>query len=113
MVVRAGLTVYPNLQIVIHMQSSGAIYSLIVLRFNNKSTLLGHFVSTPREREKRDRRDSRRDERGKQGTKRNRNESEETEEIKTFPSTFTCYKDSRPCQTVSQYQLDTLVTQDT
>ena len=37
---------------------------------------------------------------------RNRNESEETEEIKTFPSTLTCYKDSRPCPTVSQYQLD-------
>ena len=35
---------------------------------------------------------------------RNRNESEETEEIKTFPLTH--YKDSRPCPTVSQYQLD-------
>ena len=34
------------------------------------------------------------------------NESEETEEIKTFPSTLTCYKDSRPCPTVSQSQLD-------
>ena len=32
------------------------------------------------------------------------NESEETEEIKTFPSTLTCYKDSKPCPTVSQYQ---------
>ena len=58
---------------------------------------MGHFVSSPREREKRDRRDSKRDERegqGRkrrgderegQGRKRNRNESEETEEIKTFP----------------------------
>ena len=27
------------------------------------------------------------------------NESEETEEIKTFPSTLTCCKDSRPCPT--------------
>ena len=35
-------------------------------------------------------------------------ESEETEEIKTFPFTLTSCKDSRPCPTVSQYQLDTL-----
>ena len=61
------------------------IVRLIVLGFNNTSTLLGHFVLSPREREKRDRRDSRRDEREGQGRKRNRNESEETEEIKTFP----------------------------
>ena len=33
-----------------------------MLGFNNTSTLLGHFVSSPREREKRDRRDSRGDE---------------------------------------------------
>ena len=58
---------------------------LIVLGFNDTSTLVGHFVSSPREREKRDRRDSRRDEREGQGRKRNRNESGETEEIKTSP----------------------------
>ena len=58
---------------------------MIVLGFNDMSTLVGHFVSSPREREKRDRRDSRRDEREGQGRKRNKNESEETEEIKTFP----------------------------
>ena len=59
---------------------------LIVLGFNDTSTLEGHFVSSSREREKRDRRESRGDERGGQGRKRNRNESEETEEkIKTFP----------------------------
>ena len=58
---------------------------LIVLGFNDTSTLVGHFVSSPREREKSDRRDSRRDEREEQGRKRNRNESDETEEIKTFP----------------------------
>ena len=61
------------------------ILLLIVLGFNDMSTLVGHFVSSPREREKSDRRDSRRDEREEQGRKRNRNESEETEEIKTFP----------------------------
>ena len=58
---------------------------LIVLGFNDTSTLEGHFVSSPREREKRDRRESRGDEREGQGRKRNRNESEETDEIKTFP----------------------------
>ena len=58
---------------------------LIVLGFNDMLTLVGHFVSSPREKEKRDKRDSRRDEREGQGWKRNRNESEETEEIKTFP----------------------------
>ena len=55
---------------------------LIVLGFNDTSTYVGHFVSSPREREKRD---SRRDEREEQGRKRKRNESEETEEIKTLP----------------------------
>ena len=56
-----------------------------MLGFNDTSTLVGHFVSSPREREIRDRRDSRRDEREGQGRMRNRSESEETEEIKTFP----------------------------
>ena len=41
------------------------------------------------------------------------NESEETEEKKLSPSILTCCKDSRPCPTVSQYQLDAPVTQDT
>ena len=45
--------------------------------FNNTSTLVGHFVSSPTEREKRDRRDSR-DEREGQGRKMNRNESDKT-----------------------------------
>ena len=40
----------------------------------------GHFVSSPRKREKRDKR-----EREEQGRKRNRNESEKKEEIETFP----------------------------
>ena len=57
---------------------------LIELGFNDMSTLVGHFVLSPTEKEKRDRRDSR-DERAGQGRKRNRNESKETEEIKTFP----------------------------
>ena len=49
------------------------------------STIVGHFVSSPREREKKYRRNSSGDEREGQRRKRNRNESEETEEIKTFP----------------------------
>ena len=56
-----------------------------MLGFNDTSTLVGHFVSSPKEREKRDRRDSSGAEREGRGRKRNRNESEETEEIKTFP----------------------------
>ena len=58
-----------------------------MLGFNDTLTLVGHFVSSPREKEKRDtcRRDSRGDEREGQGRKRKMNESEETEEIKTVP----------------------------
>ena len=41
----------------------------IVLVFNEISTLVGYFVSSPREMEKRDRRDSRGDEREGQGKK--------------------------------------------
>ena len=67
------------------LEESKFDFRLIVLGFNDTSTLEGHFVSSPREREKRDRRESRGDEREGQGRKRNRNESEETEEIKTFP----------------------------
>ena len=44
-----------------------------MLGFNDTSTLVGHFVSSPREREKRDRRG---DEREGQGRKRKMNESE-------------------------------------
>ena len=52
----------------------------------DKSTLVGHFVSSPREREKRDRRISKEDERERKGRKRNWNESKETEE--NIPSLF-------------------------
>ena len=39
---------------------------MIVLEFNDTSALVGHIVSSPREREKRDRRDSRGDERDRE-----------------------------------------------
>ena len=81
------------------------MYGLIVLGFNDTSTLVGHFVSSPREREKRDRSDS-----SGTGKKEEQEWKEETEEIKIFPSTLTCYKDSKLCPTVSQYQLDAPVT---
>ena len=68
-----------------HKNGLGDQKDLTALGFNDTSTLVGHFVSSTRERKKRDRRDSRGDERKGQGRKRNRNESEETEEIKTFP----------------------------
>ena len=45
-----------------------------MLGFNDTSTLEGHFVSSPREREKRDRRESRGDKREGQGRKRDREE---------------------------------------
>ena len=51
---------------------------LIVLGFNDKSTLVGHFVTSPREREKRDSRGDEKD-RGKKKMK----ENEETGVIKT------------------------------
>ena len=59
-------------------------FFLIDLGFNDMSTPVGHFVLSPREREKRAKRDSRGYEREGQRRKRNRNESEETEEIKTL-----------------------------
>ena len=45
-------------------QDSWWLLDLIVLGFNDMSTLVGHFVSSPRQREKSDRRDSWCDERG-------------------------------------------------
>ena len=51
-----------------------SVEKLIVFGFNDTSTLVGHFVSSPREREKRDRRDSGGDEKEGKGRKRIRNE---------------------------------------
>ena len=68
----------------------GIQISLLVLGLNDTSALVGHFVSSPREREKRDRRDSRGDERDGKGKKREMKENEGTEEIITFSPTLTC-----------------------
>ena len=62
-------------------------YLIDCVGFNDTSTLVGHFVSSPRKREKRD---ITGDEREGRGRKRNRNESEETEKIKHSPSTLAC-----------------------
>ena len=71
-----------------------------MLGFNDTSTLVGHFVSSPREREKIDRRDSRRD-----GRDRKERETgmkvKKQKKLKHSPSTLTCYKDNRPCPAVS------------
>ena len=39
----------------------------------------------------------------KERDREERDERKETKETKTLPSTLTCYKDSKPCPTVSQY----------
>ena len=48
-------------------EQSRALALLIDLLWFNTSTIVGHFVSSPREREKKDRKDSRGDEREGQG----------------------------------------------
>ena len=60
------------------------------LGLNDMSTLLGHFVSSPRENEKRDRRDGRGDEREGKGKKEERETGikvKKQKKIKTFPAT--------------------------
>ena len=59
------------------MANSVDLDQLIVLGFNDTSTIVGHFVWSPRERDRVEERDG-------QGRNKKRNESEETEEIKTF-----------------------------
>ena len=84
-----------------------------MLVFNGMSTLVVHFVSSPREREKTDRRDSRGNDRKGQGRMRNRNKSEETEEIKTSPLYPCLLKRQRPSPTGNQNHLEAQVTLDT
>ena len=78
-----------------------------MLVFNDTSTLVGHHVSSPREREKRDSRGVKRE---GQGRMRNRNESEETEETKHPPLPLPTTRTAGLAPTVSQYQLDAPVT---
>ena len=56
-----------------------------MLGFNDMSTLVGHFLSSPREREKREEIVVIFDEREGLGRKRKMKQSDETEEIRTFP----------------------------
>ena len=75
------------------------------------STFLGHLCRLPEKgRKKIEEIVEEMKERNREERRTELNESEETEEIKTFPFTLTCFKDSRPCPTVSQYQLDALTT---
>ena len=77
------------------------------------STCVGHFVSSPREREQRDRRVSGGDEREGQGRKWKMNESEETEEIKTFLLYPYLLQGQQALPNCKPYQLGAPVTQDT
>ena len=73
---------------------------------------MGQFVWSPREMEKRDRKT------GEEIKERKRKERgtgmkvKKQKKQKHSPSTLTCYKDSRSCLTVNQYQLDAPVTSD-
>ena len=60
-----------------------ATWILIEFGFNDTSTLVGHFVSSPRERDKRIE-EIVEEMKERQGRKTKWSESEETEEIKTF-----------------------------
>ena len=64
---------------------------------------MGHFVSSPRERQKTDRRDSRGDDGEGQGRKMKMNGSAETEEITIFPPQLlpAARTAGAPCPTVS------------
>ena len=68
-----------------------------LLGFNDTSVLVGHFVSSPREREKRDRRG---DEREEQGRKKNELKwrNRRNKNIPSLP--LPAAKNSRPCPTV-------------
>ena len=82
----------------LHCLHKSIVNLLIVFGFNDTSALVGHFVSSPRERDKKDRRYSRGDEReGREGQRRRKCRNRRN---KTSSSTLSCYKDSRPCPTV-------------
>ena len=89
------------------LECKSPIPSLIVLGFNDTLTLVVLYRLTENVKKEIE---EVVDEREGQGRKKNRNEREGTEEIKSSPSTLTCYKDSKPCPTVSQYQMDVPVT---
>ena len=67
---------------------------------------MGHFASSPREREKREEIVEKMKERNRE----ERGTGMKVKKQKKQKHTLTCYKDSRPCPAVSQYQLDILVT---
>ena len=76
---------------------------LIVLGFNDMSTLEGHFVSDKGSKEIEKIEEEMKVREGKK-------EEQEWKRTEYSPSTLTSYKDSRPCPSVSQYQLDAPVT---
>ena len=72
-------------EVILHQAQDRHYQQQIVKRFKDESILAGHFVSSPRDREKRDRSDSREAERKGQGRKRKINESESEETIPPLP----------------------------
>ena len=72
-------------EVILHQGQDQHYQQLIVKRFKDESTLVGHFVSSPGDREKRDRSDSREAEREGQGRKKKMNESESEETILLYP----------------------------
>ena len=79
-----------------------------MLGVNDTSTIVGHFVSSPTEREKNEEivEEIKVGDRGE----RKMNASEEKKTKKHPSSNLTSSKDSRPCPTVSKSQFDALVT---
>ena len=72
---------------------------------------MGHFDSSPREREKREGRDiveeMKKKDRKERGTGM---KVKKQKKQKHSPTSLICYNDSRPCPVVSQYQFDATVT---
>ena len=67
----------------------------------------------PEKGRKKDRRDSRGDKERDRKERGTGMKVKKKKKQKHSPSTLTCYKDSKPCPTASQYQLDAPVTLDT
>ena len=91
----------------LHIDSSVLIDCLGLTNVN----LVGHFVSSPGERGKKIEEIV---EQMKEWDRKERGTGMKVKKQKKYkkhsPSTLTCYKDSRPCQIVSQYRLDVPVT---
>ena len=84
---------------------------IFLFGFNDTSTLVGHLCHLQKKKKKRKRKliveEMKERVRKERGT---RMKAKKLKKSKPFPLSLTCYKDSRPCPTASQYQLDAPVT---